>query len=482
MKVVMRLFAGIVLLAAATDGVVHAAKDTRLIDAVRGGDTATVRRLLARKLDANLTQPDGATALHWAAERDNLEIADALLKAGARANTENDYGVTPLVLAATNGSAPMIERLVAGGANPNAVLPTGETVLMTAARTGRIDAVRTLLQHGANVNARERVKGQTALMWSIWQGHGDVTRALVEAGADIKAASGSGFTPLLFAVREGQLDVARLLLDKGAGVNETAKDGNSALHVAVVRGQVESAMLLLDRGADANLEGPGFTPLHWAAGTWETGHSHDYIFNEVAVNRVQEWSVLAGIPTLEAKHALIRSLLAHGAQVNARMQKSPPRLGHSLFKGDILPGATPFYLAAITADVPTMKLLLEHGADPKIGAGRGVTPLIVAAGVNHVEQESRVPEARMIEAIALLLELGADINQASDAGDTALHAATRAGLDTVVPYLVQRGANINARNKAGATPLKMARGFEDMFLLYMRPSTAAILEKLGATE
>ena len=482
MKVVMRRFAGIVLLAAATDGVVHTARDTRLIDAVRGGDTATVRRLLARTLDANLTQPDGATALHWAAERDNLEIADALLKAGARANTENDYGVTPLVLAATNGSAPMIERLVAAGANPNAALPTGETVLMTAARTGRLDAVRALLQHGATVNAREHVKGQTALMWSIWQGHSDVTRALVEAGADIKAASDSGFTPLLFAVREGHLDIVRLLLDKGAAASETAKDGNSALHVAVVRGHVDIALLLLDRGADANPAGPGFTPLHWAAGTWETGHSHDYIFNEVAVNRVQEWSVLAGIPTEQAKHTLITALLAHGAQVNARMQKSPPRLGHSLFKGDILPGATPFYLAAITADVPTMKLLLAHGADPKISGGRGNTPLIVAAGVNHVEQESRVPEARMIDAIAMLLELGADITQANDAGNTALHAATMAGLDKVVPYLVQRGANLNAKNKAGATPLTLARGFEDMFLLYMRPSTAAILEKLGGTE
>ena len=200
------------------------------------------------------------------------------------------------------------------------------------------------------------------------------------------------------------------------------------------------------------------------------------------MNTVPEWSVLAGIPTPQAKRDLIVALLAHGADVNARMRKAPPRFGHSLFKTEILPGATPFYLATITADIPTMQLLLQKGADPTLTAAGDNTALIVAAGLGRVEQETRVPEPRVSEAVTLVLDLGADINQPNEAGNTALHAATMAGLDDVVAYLVQRGAALNTKNKMGETPLKQAHGFIDKFLLYMRPSTAAVLEKLGATE
>ncbi len=467
---------------AAPAGAAPVVRDTRLIEAVKRGDVAGARQLIARKVDVNGRQPDGATALHWAAERDQVELAALLLTSGAQPNLQNDYGVTPLMLAATNGSDTMIERLIAGGADPNAALPTGETVLMTAAHTGRVGAVKALLAHGAAVNARERVKGQTAIMWSIWQGHDEVTRALVDAGADLKAASDSGFTPFLFAVREGNLPMVRLLLEKGVDVNQAGKDGLSALHVAVVRGHVGIAKLLLDRGADANNATPGFAPLHWVAGTWESGHSHDYIFNEVAVNKTQEWGVLAGIPSQEEKHDLINALLAHGARVNAQMEKAPPRFGFALFKTDLIRGATPFYLAAVTADIPTMQLLLAKGADPKLHAANNNTALIMAAGLARVEQETRVPEEREIEAVEMLLKLGLDINEANEAGNTPLHAATMAGLEHMVAYLAEHGAAINARNKKGETPLKQARGFEDMFLLYMRPKAAAVLEKLGATE
>lgn len=463
--------------------VVSAATDRRLVDAVREGDAAAVRQVLAKKADVNARQPDGATALHWAAERDRVDLADLLLKSGAQPNAANDYGVTPIMLAAANGSEGMIERLIAGGADPNAALPTGETVLMTAARTGKLPAVRVLIARGANVNAKEKVKGQTALMWSIWQGHDEVSRALIEGGADLKAASDGGFTPMLFAVREGNMPMLRLLFEKGAAdANQAGTDAFSALHIAIVRGHVEMAKYLLDKGADPNNMKPGFAVLHWVAGTWESGHAHDYIFNEVAVNRVHEWSVLAGIPSVQQKHELIRTLVARGAQVNAVMQKAPPRFGHSLFKTGLLRGATPFYLASVTSDIPTMKLLLELGADPKIHAADNNSPIIMAAGLGRVEQESRVPEERAIEAVKLLLSLGANVNETNAAGNTPLHAATMAGLEHMVEYLVTNGAAINAKNKIGETPLKQARGFEDMFLLYMRPKAAAVLEKFGATE
>ncbi len=458
------------------------AADTRILDAVRSRNEPTLAALIAQHVDVNAPQPDGATALHWAAHLGDLKAAERLLRAGARPAAANAYGVTPLALAAASGHAAMIDLLLKAGAPVDAELPTGETSLMAASRTGILPAVEALLAHKANVNARERVMGQTALMWAVSEGHLPVVRALIAHGADVKAASTSGFTPLLFAVRQGNRDAVALLLEHGASLAETATDGHGALHIAVVRGHVELARELLNRGADPNASGPGYTALHWVAGTWETIHTHDYVFNPTAVNTVQEWTVLAGIPSPQDKRALIEALLAKGADVNARMTKAPPRYGFTLFKTAYIVGSTPLYLAAQAGDVPTMKLLLGKGADPKPGASDGTTLLMIAAGMARVDTESVVPEANHIEAVKLALELGQDVNASNSSGFTALHAATMAGFDQLVRLLVEQGADVNAKNRKGETPLRLALYNELDGMVYTRPSTAALLKTLGGQE
>src|SRR6185436_18933794 len=134
-----------------------------IVDAARAGDANQVRAFVEKKVDVNTRASDGATALHWAVNRDDLKMVDMLLAAGAKVDVPNDFGTTPMSLACENGSAAMVERLLKAGANPNAAISGGETPLMVASRTGNIDTVRVLLDHGANVNAREETKGQTAL-------------------------------------------------------------------------------------------------------------------------------------------------------------------------------------------------------------------------------------------------------------------------------------------------------------------------------
>ena len=137
-------------------------------DAAMRGDATAVRAAVARKADVNVAQIDGTTALHWAVERDDLDMADVLIRAGARVGVRTREGVTPLQLASINGSAAMLTRLVKAGADPNALLtPAGDTALMMAARTGKADALRVLVEAGANVNARETWGGTTPLMWAV---------------------------------------------------------------------------------------------------------------------------------------------------------------------------------------------------------------------------------------------------------------------------------------------------------------------------
>src|SRR5207249_11272930 len=138
-RLALSVVTGIVLCAPAASG---ATQDVRLVDAVKARDAKRAAALLHQHVDPNVRQPDGATALHWAAHWDDPGVAELLIAAGADVNAANDLGATPLWLACLNGSAAMVGRLLDAGANPNAALPSGETPLMTAARTGDAAAVK----------------------------------------------------------------------------------------------------------------------------------------------------------------------------------------------------------------------------------------------------------------------------------------------------------------------------------------------------
>ena len=305
-----------------------ASGDLRLVEAVQQGDKEAVRFLL-QQADVNAPQADGATALHWAAHRDDLETADLLIRAGANASAANDYGVTPVSLACTNRSAAMVGKLLEAGANPSAAQLTGETVLMTCARTGSADAVQLLLASGADVNAKESKKGQTALMWAVAGRHSEVARALIEHGAEIRTPSKGGFTPLLFAARGGDLESARMLLEAGANVNEgTPKYGN-ALVVASSSGHEKLAVFLLEKGADPNAaDSNGVTSLHHAV---QNGFSALTGIRYDAAYRVRP-------PNMPE---LAKALLVQGADPNARITKWDQR-GPDGVPFEMV-GATPFF-------------------------------------------------------------------------------------------------------------------------------------------
>lgn len=454
---------------------VSAAPDLRLVTAAKGRDWTAVRAL-ATRTNVNAREADGATALLWAAQWDHLPTAELLLAAGADPNVANVYGVTPLYFAATNGSPALTALLLKHGASAASALPTGETVLMTAARTGNLAVVDALLAAGADPAAREKDKGQTALFWALAEGHRAVVTRLVTAGADVRAATTSGYTPLLFAVRHGDIESVRLFLAQGAPVNDAARDGTTPLLMAVVRGHVEIADLLLEAKADPKANGTGYTALHWAAGTWESAFTRDY--------RAGDWPKLVGL-TGAQRLRMITRLIDHGADVNARATRFVPRFGSSAWKihnGASPIGATPFFFAASVGDVEVMQALLARGADPAIGTQDGTTPLMAAAGLAVEESETRIPEARHLEAVKMLIDLGADVKAANKQGDTALHGAAFLGYGTVARHLLERGAELNARNTSGQTPYRIALGIMVTQMFFSHPETAALLKDAGGIE
>jgi ankyrin repeat protein len=445
---------------------IGAAGPLSLIDAVKAGDVAAVRSLLMKRADVAATEADGTTALHWAVENDNDSLVAMLLASGAKAQVVNRHGIAPLHRAATNGNASIVNRLLTAGADANVATPAGETPLMMAARTGTGKAIQALLAKGAEVNTREAWRGQTALMWAASENNAEAVRVLVTAGADIKARSTSGmFTPLLFAVRGGHVDATRALLDAGADVNERLPDGMSALVLAVFNAHYELAAALLERGADPNAAAQGWSALHQVA--WSRRPNRGF-------------NMPGAVPTgnLDSLE-LVRRLVARGADVNARLTKEP-RDGNRNMLNRI--GGTPFLMAAKSADVPLMRVLLELGADPKIATADGTSALMAAAGVGvYGPGESPGTAEEAYEAVKLAFEVGGgDVNGANKVGVTALLGAVyRGGAVPVIQFLADMGARLDAENKKHWTPLIAAEGVVYASSGIRRyPEAAALIRKL----
>ncbi len=158
-----------------------------LVTAAKAGDRAAVRSLLNGIPEKVIAGPEGTAALVWAVSRNDLEMTDLLLRAGANVKSANEFGATPLYAAAADAELPMAQKLLAAGADANAGLLSGETPLMQAARRGNVDMVRALLAAKADPNAKEKNGGQNALMWALSQRQSAVAEELIRGGANAQA-------------------------------------------------------------------------------------------------------------------------------------------------------------------------------------------------------------------------------------------------------------------------------------------------------
>lgn len=401
-------------------------------------------------------QADGTTALHWAVFYDQSELVKRLVKAGADVDASNLYGVTPLSLACELGHDDSGITLIENGADVEKSRLGGERPLMLAARQGSLRLVEALIKAGANVDAKE-VKGQTALMWAAAAGNLKATRLLVDAKADLQYNLKSGFDPLMFAVQYGRTNVALFLIEHGFDVNqvlEPQKTGGrhprkrmSPLMIAIESGHLETAIRLVEKGADPNDQRSGFAPLH--AITW--------------VRRTNRGDNPAGDPapritgvvnSLEFTQRLIELGADPGLALKNGRQPGKAQLNTK--------GATPFLLASQTCDLPLMKLLLEHGANPNVANEDGCTPLMAAAGIGVVAVgEYPGTEEEVCTVVRFLARLGLSVNAVDRNKETAMHGAAYRSFPSAVEMLAELGADPNVwnqKNVYGWTPQAIASG------------------------
>ncbi|HUI79327.1 MAG TPA: ankyrin repeat domain-containing protein [Bryobacteraceae bacterium] len=464
--------------------------------AVYRNDADTVDLLIGARANVKAANQDGVTPLRLAAINGNAAIIEKLLKAGADANEHDPQGETPLMFAARTGNLPAIQALLDHKADVNAREELrGTTALMWAVEQVHPAAVKLLIDHGASVSAETNPDSRNSrlnIAPSVQQrrnsaqaagglrgGRGGAGRGGAGApgarpaippevaevakanGIDVASLTqsdiaefasffgrgpqvkdGGGLTALVFAAREDCLECARMLVEAGADVNQQTKYGWSPLLTATQNKHYKLAAYLLDHGANANLANKGgWTPLYLATDNRNI-ESGDYPVRKPDMDHLD----------------FIKLLIARGANVNARIcgEKSTEKQ----CQGDTTEtrtnftmqwlyedGATPFLRAAQSGDIELMKLLLDHGADPKIMTAHNDSALAVAAGIGWVEGITfEWSRQQSVEAVKMCLDLGIDPNIADDQGRTALHGAAHKGRTEVIQILVDHGANLEAHD------------------------------------
>jgi ankyrin repeat protein len=506
----------------------HAAAPASVVEAAMSGNRDAVRALLKQGADVNTAQGDGMTALHWAAQKGDVDLAKTLLYAGANVKaTTRIGGYTPILMASRNGHAPMVEALLAAGADPNSATTNGASALMLAAQAGNAAAVKALADRGADVNAKEKVKGETALMIAAAYGRADVIRVLTAKGADMKAvttvADMAAFNREEFeklaqfqqqqaqaAARAGSGQAGRGAPAEpprgGRGFNPNAKPGidrqynftelvafwggMAPMHFAARQGQIDAVTALLDAGADIDqpIVGDNATPMILAAinghfdlakllldrGADPDARQHNGATALYAALNCQ-WAAKALFPqprAYEQQHTsyldLMKALLDKGADPNVRLTK---KVWYSQYDFDQSGvdeiGATAFWRAAYSADVDAMKLLVSYSADPNIPTSKGAgRPRTGDIGERAVQDISGLPPIPVggPGVPPLLAAAGQGYGEGFAANH---HRFAPGGMLAAVKYLVEElHADVNAREHEGNTAIHnaAARGDNEMIL------------------
>lgn len=372
-------------------------------DAAMKGQRDAVKTLITQGADVNAAQGDGMSALHWAADR---------------------------------GDADMAAVLVYAGANTGAVTRIGQyTPLHLASRAGNAAVVRTLLQAGAAVDAKASVTGATPLHLAAASGNAEVVTALLDAKADVNAKETEwGQTPLIFAAALNRVDAIKVLLARGANPNVTSRAVDLQKHMPLDRASNQRFAKVLESTAGKNgkpspsqlqaavqasreLYASGKLPEPEKPAAPAVGAQAAGQGGQGAQGQGGQQPFFEETPGLSSKGGLTALLHAarqgHLAAATALLDGGANVNGASA--GD---GTSPLLMATINGQFDMAMLLLDRGADPNLAARvNGATPLWSAVNTQWQPrtrfpqpQEMELQKATYLDVMKRLLEKGADPN------------------------------------------------------------------------
>lgn len=473
---------------------------------------AKVKAILSTKADPNATTGDEATPLHCALLASNHEVTKLLVEAGAKIDLysacalgkvaevekfikadstllggkRHPLGWPPLHWAIVGGDLKTVDFLLSAGADPNALAPQIE-------------------HHPASgfykADGREKNKSQGALLVAIRLGHLDVAKSLLKAGAKPDGSESDSDSPLCVACQGQNVEAVKLLLANKANPKLTRRGDSPPLAQALPN--KELVEMLLEKGADVNVKVWDNSLLHYSLTMKDSKPVTDLLLARGAkidfqaaclLNRVdlvrqfldinpsllnKRISKDQGPPLEIALEASAEDVVALLLEKKTTLKPANPELegplqiaaSHGLLRSArsiLLAGIDvntpdnfhhqPFLVAANHGQSQMVKLLLEHGADPKVRDSSGDSSLHCSAkraywkGTTHaVTVDDRKTTA------LVLLKAGAKLDARNGRGEMPLHIAAEEGELDLVRLFIDNGAEVNARDWSDRTPLDHAK-------------------------
>ena len=424
--------------------------------AVQAGASKQALEMIRNGADVNQAQGDGSTPLIWAVNRQDYDVAKALLEKKANPNAVNEFGAMPLTEAARLNDDVLVKMLLDAGAKVDSANPDDETALMLAIKNGNLQMAETLVKAGANVNKIEKFHNQTPLIYAAAGGHAAIVKLLLSKDAQVKPRAlytdwpsqvtseprtqyrpVGGLNALMYAVRGGCYSCVEQLVGSGADVNFPTPEGITPLMLALDNEHNEIAKFLMDKGAYLDVwDWWGRTPL-WIAvdrkappggapgGGFGGGRGGGF-GNQFAgaagpgggrggngrgrggAQAEKDPNAPPPVSSLE----IINRLLAAGVDVNPEMnfhRPNAPNRGR-FADNQISTRTTALFRAVQLNDLEVAQLLLDKGADPNINT-MGYTPFGMVSG-NGPNSRGAAGGAGGVNfaMMDLLAKHGADVN------------------------------------------------------------------------